>query len=92
MLNPASANLWVHFHIFTQDQFVKSQAIYKAYEIDPENTFVQETLLRHYLRTQQWQKGFKVLIRSYQRATNLNEPQQPVVLATLAYINAVCYF
>ena len=53
---------------------------------------MQELILKFYLQTKQWKKAFKIIVRSYQRATNANEPQQPVVLATLAYFNAVCYF
>jgi len=71
---------------------VKARAIFKAYELEPESTFVQELTLKFFIQTKQWQKAFKIIVRSYQRAFDANEPQQPVVLATLAYFNAVSYF
>jgi len=83
--------LWVHLYLFSEDEQVQAKAIFKAYDLEPENTFVQEHILRFYLKTQQWKKAFKILVRSYQQATNNNLQQQPIVLSTLAYLNVMCY-
>jgi len=75
MFEPMNPDLWVHLHLFSRDVAQKEKAIFKAYELKPDNTFVQEVIIKHFLKTQQWQKAFKVLIKSYQQQTTLNEPQ-----------------
>ena len=37
---PNQADLWVHLHIFSEDENVKARAIFKAYELEPESNFV----------------------------------------------------
>jgi hypothetical protein len=37
---PMNGDLWVHFHLFSSDPHVRQQAIFKAYELSPDNTFV----------------------------------------------------
>ena len=46
---PAQANLWVHLHLFSKDEFVRARAIFKAYELEPESTFVQELTLKFFI-------------------------------------------
>ena len=66
LLEPMQANLWVHLHLFSTDENTQARAIFKAYELEPESSFVQENILRFYLKTKNWSKAFKILVRSYQ--------------------------
>jgi hypothetical protein len=40
MKEPLQADLWVHLYIFSNDKEIKSRAIFKAYELEPENKLV----------------------------------------------------
>jgi hypothetical protein len=60
--------------MFSKEEFVRARAIFKAYELEPESSFVQEMILKFYLQTKQWRGAFKMIVRSYQRATNAGEP------------------
>lgn len=41
--------------------------------------------------TEEWHKAFKILVRSYQQQADTNNGQHSMVLATLAYLNALNY-
>lgn len=40
MQEPLQANLWVHLYLFSTEEAVQAKAIFKAYELEPENIFV----------------------------------------------------
>ena len=67
MLEPLRAELWVLLHLFlADDSVVKTQAIFKAYELEPESQFVQSHLIKHYMKSpKSYIKAFKVIVKSY---------------------------
>lgn len=40
MLEPENANLWVHLSLFSDQPDQKAHAIYRAYQLEPESTFI----------------------------------------------------
>ena len=72
---------------------MKAQAIFKAYELDPEDPFVQENLLMHYLSSRKtYSRAFKLMVRSMQQSSLKLEPTHPLVTSILAYLNSRDYF
>ena len=72
---------------------MRARAIFKAYELDPEDPFVQENLLMHYLSSRRtYSRAFKLIVRSRQQSSVKLEPTHPLVLSILAFLNTRDYF
>ena len=72
---------------------MRAKAIFKAYELDPEDPFVQENLLMHYLSSRRtYSRAFKLIVRSRQQSSVKLEPTHPLVLSILAFLNTRDYF
>lgn len=55
-LEPLRAELWALLHKILPDESpIKGQALFKAYELEPDSQDVQSQLIKHYMRTP---KGF----------------------------------
>lgn len=51
-LEPQRAELWALLHqILPAESPMKAQAIFKAYELEPESQEVQSQLIKHYMKT-----------------------------------------
>ena len=71
---------------------MKAQAIFKAYELDQEDPFVQENLLMHYFSSRKtYSRAFKLMVRSMQQSSLKLEPNHPLVTAILAFLNSKDY-
>ena len=85
-------------HIFAdakneEQRQMRAKAIFKAYELDPEDPFVQENLLMHYLSScKTYSRAFKLIVRSMQQSSVKLEPTPPLVLSILAFLNTRDYF
>jgi cytochrome c-type biogenesis protein CcmH/NrfG len=68
MLEPQRAELWILLSQFLADSSPqKAQAIFKAYELEPENQDVQSQLIKLYLKNpKSYIKAFRVIVKSYQ--------------------------
>ena len=66
-LEPLRAELWLLFYEFIPEEHpMKAQAIFKAYELEPESEVVQSHLIKYYLKSRSnYQKAFRIIVRSY---------------------------
>lgn len=50
LMSEQKPDLWIYFSMFTREKATQAKAIFKAYELDPTNPFVQEHLIKLYFR------------------------------------------
>lgn len=104
MLDPENAELWVHLHLCLtsgspEDTAMRAKSIFRAYQLDPEQPFVQEHLLKHYMSSPKtYSRAFHMILRTtqQQQAEQIQNNQSavtlPIVTAVLAFLNAKAYF
>ena len=63
--DPENENYWLYLHIFSrnneQDNNMNKKALFKAYDINPSNELVLNSLIAYYFHTCDYVKFFKVL-------------------------------
>jgi predicted Zn-dependent protease len=60
---PENAKYWIFMHIFTKDtkEDMSKKALFRAYDIDPTNFLVLNSLIAFYFKNKEYIKFFKAI-------------------------------
>jgi tetratricopeptide (TPR) repeat protein len=84
--DPENAKYWIFLHIFTKNEKtsdMSKKALFRAYDIDPTNSLVLNSLIAYYYQNKEFVKFFKA-VQVAQKLNYLN----PNIISILTLLNA----